>query len=434
MSILDLEAIHDWQLDGRVKGFPGTQEPLPLREIGGRGWNLFEGRMPFPAAVLKRTALQRNSRWMRRFLQETGTRLAPHGKTTMSPQLFEMQLQDGAWGMTCATVEQLHVYRSVGVQRVLMANQLVGAANIEYVVAELNRDERFEFYCVVDSVEGIRHLVTEAKRFGLRRPISLLVEFGVAGGRTGVRTPEAAVELAREIANHQLARLAGFETYERIVPAGSADETEARARSLLEGAVQAIKRLDAEGCFRGIDMILLSAGGTDFFDMAAALFGGLKLSKPTLPIIRSGCYLTLDHLNYTEAFSRLRRRGLAKSLHDDGLIPALEIWACVQSRPDPTRAFATMGKRDVSYDLHMPTPLAWVRPGEGGVRPFEPGAKVTGLNDQHAYLELPADSPLRVGDLVGFGISHPCTTFDKWQLIYVVDDDYRIVDAIRTFF
>ena len=65
---------------------------------------------------------------------------------------------------------------------------------------------------------------------------------------------------------------------------------------------------------------------------------------------------------------------------------------------------------------------------------FEPGARVTGLNDQHAYLELPAASPLKVGDLVGFGISHPCTTFDKWQLIYVVDDDYRIVDAIRTFF
>ena len=68
------------------------------------------------------------------------------------------------------------------------------------------------------------------------------------------------------------------------------------------------------------------------------------------------------------------------------MIPALEIWACVQSRPDPTRAFATMGKRDVSYDLHMPMPIAWVRPGEGGARPFEPGAKVTGLNDQHAYL------------------------------------------------
>ena len=163
-----------------MKGFPGTHAPLALREIGTQGWNLFEGRVPFPAAVVKRTALQRNSRWMRRFLQETGTRLAPHGKTTMSPQLFEMQLQDGAWGMTCATVEQLHVYRSVGVQRVLMANQLVGAANIEYVVGELNRDERFEFYCVVDSVDGIRHLVAEAKRFG-----AAAANFSARGVRCG---------------------------------------------------------------------------------------------------------------------------------------------------------------------------------------------------------------------------------------------------------
>lgn len=434
MSILDLESIHNWQVDGRVKGFPGTHAPLALRAIGAQGWNLFAGRVPLPAAVLKRTALRQNSLWMRRFLQETGTRLAPHGKTTMSPQLFEMQLQDGAWGMTCATVEQLQVYRSVGVQRVLMANQLVGPANVEYVVGELNRDARFEFYCVVDSIDAVRHLVTEAKRCGLLRPISLLVEFGVAGGRTGVRTPEAAIAVAREIAQHPVVRLAGFETYERIVPAGSPEETEQRVRSLLEGARQAIERLDTEGCFRGVDTILLSAGGSDFFDLAAALVGGMKLSRPTLPIIRSGCYLTLDHVNYTQAFERLRRRELAESLRDDGLIPALEVWAYVQSRPDPTRAFATLGKRDVSYDMHMPTPIAWLRPGEGGVRLFEAGEKVTGLNDQHAYLELPASSPLKVGDLVGFGISHPCTTFDKWQLIYVVDDDYRIVDAIRTFF
>jgi len=35
---------------------------------------------------------------------------------------------------------------------------------------------------------------------------------------------------------------------------------------------------------------------------------------------------------------------------------------------------------------------------------------------------------------VCLGISHPCTAFDKWQLIPVVDEEYRIVDVVRTFF
>ena len=63
-----------------------------------------------------------------------------------------------------------------------------------------------------------------------------------------------------------------------------------------------------------------------------------------------------------------------------------------------------------------------------------PGHSITRLNDQHAFLRCPAGSPLAVGDLVGLGISHPCTTFDKWSLISVVNDTYDVVGAIRTFF
>ena len=67
-------------------------------------------------------------------------------------------------------------------------------------------------------------------------------------------------------------------------------------------------------------------------------------------------------------------------------------------------------------------------------QPLEAVFRVTGLYDQHTCLAMPADSPLGVGDLVSFGISHPCTTFDKWQLLYVVDDHHDVIEAIRTFF
>jgi D-serine dehydratase len=434
MSILDLESIASWQVDGTVKGFPGMHRPLALRDIGRQGWNLFDGRLPMPVAVLKRSAIESNRRWMREFLERSGVRIAPQGKATMSPQLFELQLQDGAWGMTCATVEQLHVYRRFGVERVLMANQLVGRGNIEYVVSEINRDEKFVFHCIVDSVDGVRHLVQEAGRLKLRHPISVLVEFGVTGGRTGARTPEAVFAVAREIAQHpEVLRLSGFETYERMVPAGPPEQTGPRIRALLKDAGEIARKLDTAGLFEGLDVILVSAGGTDYVDLAASWVGEVGLSRPTMPLIRSGCYLTLDHGAYAQAYELMRSRELVGRLQGR-LMPALEIWGYVQSRQDGNRAFVTLGKRDVSHDLHMPVPIAWARPGEPGVRAIGAEVRVTGLNDQHAYLQITGDSPLRVGDMVAFGVSHPCTTFDKWRLIYIVDDEYRVVDAIRTFF
>ncbi len=134
----------------------------------------------------------------------------------------------------------------------------------------------------------------------------------------------------------------------------------------------------------------------------------------------------------------MRARSPAVDGLGSGPRAALEIWAYVQSRPEPDKAILTMGKRDASYDDHMPVPLKWYRPEAGANRraplAIGPGHAVTNMNDQHAYLKVPADSPLRVGDMVGFGISHPCLTFDKWPMIALVDDDYNVVDAIRTFF
>jgi len=66
--------------------------------------------------------------------------------------------------------------------------------------------------------------------------------------------------------------------------------------------------------------------------------------------------------------------------------------------------------------------------------PIPADHRVVRLDDQHAYLDIPADSPLQPGDMVAFGVSHPCTTFDKWQALYLVDDGLRVTGAIRTFF
>jgi len=120
-----------------------------------------------------------------------------------------------------------------------------------------------------------------------------------------------------------------------------------------------------------------------------------------------------------------------------GLRPALEVWSRAQSCPEPGLAILTMGKRDASFDLEMPIVRKRYRPGiDTAPQPAPATWKIANMNDQHAYLRFAADDDAapQVGDLVGCGISHPCTTFDKWRALFTVDDDYRVTGAIRTFF
>jgi D-serine dehydratase len=170
------------------------------------------------------------------------------------------------------------------------------------------------------------------------------------------------------------------------------------------------------------------------FDIVARVLPQ-RLSRPVRTILRSGCYVTHDSGTYERLFERVRARSGEPWHSGPGLQPALEVWSQVQSRPESGLAILTMGRRDVSYDIEMPRPLKWFRDGSHA-RPQRAPAewRVEKLNDQHAYLQIPAATDLAVGDLVGCGISHPCTTFDKWQLLMEVDDDYTVVDALRTFF
>jgi hypothetical protein len=167
---MNLDILLQTTLDRCVKGLPPAVAPIKLGEVGQRGWNLLKGDLPLPVAVIKRAALDHNSGWMRRFLELTDARIAPHGKTTMAPQLFAKQLADGAWGITVASVGQMMVARAFGVERIVLANQLVGRQEIATVAEELRRDPAFDFYCLVDSLEGVRRLVAVTASANIGRP------------------------------------------------------------------------------------------------------------------------------------------------------------------------------------------------------------------------------------------------------------------------
>jgi D-serine dehydratase len=422
-------------VDHRTKGIPGGTPPFPLDEIGLRGWNLLRQELPLPVAVLRESALDHNSRWMRRFLASSGVEIAPHGKTSLSPALFQRQLDDGAWGITVATVHQFQVCRDHGIQRVVLANQLVGKQEIRYVLDELHRDPELDFYCLVDSVHGVRMLADAAREHPLERPVQLLLEGGYAGGRAGCRTLDEALEVARAVrdAGPALA-LRGVEGFEGLISADSPAEMEASVSGFLDFLVEiasacAAERLYAEG------EVILSAGGSAFFDMVPARFAGTRLDGRVRMVVRSGCYLTHDSRMYRDAFAQMRTRSPHVDALGEGLRPALEVWAHVQSRPEPELAILTLGKRDCGFDGGNPVPLAWFRPGEHAAPlPVEGECEVLNMNDQHAFVRVAPGSPLAVGDMVSCGISHPCTTFDKWKLLFVVSDGYDVVSAVRTYF
>ncbi|RBM19488.1 amino acid deaminase [Prauserella sp. PE36] len=423
-----LRALGEEPLGWRFKALPSAWEGRPLAEAAASGARLFDDGFVGPIVVLDAAALEHNMRAMADWCATHGVALAPHGKTTMAPQLFARQLEHGAWGITAANASQLRVYRAFGVSRVLLANQLVDPAALRWLAAELDRDPGFEFCCWADSVRGVE-LMTEALA-GTPRPVDVLVELGASGGRTGVRDRETALAVAAAVRDSPVLRLRGAGGYEGALAHDTGAEALARITSYVDD-LRALTASLAEGGYTTEDEpLIVTAGGSAYFDLVAeGLASGWGSGLSVLPILRSGAYLTHDD-GFYRTMSPL---GAAPRVEGTPFRPALRAWAQVTSRPEPDLALLTLGKRDASFDEGLPEPQLH-RPRGGGLRELT-GHTVTKLNDQHAFVALPPGSPLEVGDWVGLGLSHPCTVFDKWPVVPVVGEDGEtVVDLVRTYF
>ena len=433
--MLNLAPILAETLDASTKGYPPSGPALSISAIGAQHWRLLTGDLPLPQAVIRDSALAHNHAWMRDFTASTGVLLAPHGKTTMAPQIFAQQLAAGAWGMTVANVQQLAICASVGVRRVIMANQLLGALEVRTVIGLLRRHRDLDFHFLVDSPAQLAAIEGAAASEPPPRKLTALIELGVPGGRAGVRTHDAALALARAIAASDSVSLSGLECYEGLQISGDSARDAATVTALMQRVKELAIACDREGLFAGPDVIL-TAGGSAAFDIVARELP-MRLSRPVLTILRSGCYVTHDSGNYERLLAGVKARSGGEWQTRPGLQPALEVWSRVQSCPEPALAILTMGKRDASYDIEMPIAVKRFRAGPGAAVQSVPARwTISAMNDQHAYLRWGADEadPPRVGDLIGCGISHPCTTFDKWRVVFTVDDAYRVTGAIRTYF
>lgn len=416
-----LARLAEERVDHRFKGLPPDADGLTVGELTAQRRNLFTGGFTTPVLTLSAERLEHNLRLMKTYTARHGLVFAPHGKTSMAPQLFARQIEHGAVGITLAVPHQLRVARAFGVQRIFLANELVDPVSLRWVAAELDADPDFEFVCYVDSVRGVELMGAALPDAG--RPLDVVVELAAGeGARTGVRTEAEAALVADAVAAVPSLRLAGVAGYEGEVP----QATPERVRAWLDRLVALAADFDKAGRFAGLHEIVVSAGGSAWFDTVAEVFAEIpELSAPVCKLLRSGAYVSHDDGHYRKLtpFNRVPQEG--------ALEPAFRLWTQVVSRPSPDQAFVNAGKRDAAYDLDLP--FAQLVRRDGTERPAT-GVSVTGLSDQHAWLRTTREADLRVGDWVGLGLSHPCTTFDKWPLIPVAEADGTVVDYIRTFF
>ena len=331
------------------KGWPNRPAGSVLDEVVAESLDIFEDDFLFPVATISEADLEHNIKTMARFCQDNDVSLAPHAKTTMSPEIIDRQLKAGAWAITAATVSQARTFRQFGVDRILIAHEVVDPAAVRWIALELDSHPHVEIMCLVDSLDAVHAMNGALAGSQTQRPVDVLVELGVSGGRTGCRTVTAAVEVAQAVTESANLRLVGVEGYEGVL--SEADDVDA----FLTNVCDLTESLDALNLFDGLEEVVVTAGGSMFPDRAVAVLEDLaSLSRPARVVIRSGCYVTHDSVMYLNGGPFGVRAPMDTY---PTLRPAMMVWAYVVSRPEPDLAIVGFGKRDASYDVDLPLSL-----------------------------------------------------------------------------
>ncbi|MEV7605978.1 alanine racemase [Paenarthrobacter sp. NPDC089322] len=420
--------LSDLRLDWRHKAVPATANGTTHTEFLAGKPALADFQTPL--LTLDAPALRANADRLAEWCREHGVLLAPHGKTTMAPQLWAEQLNRGAWGITLANFAQLRVAREFGVRNVQLANSLTDPHAIRWVADAPADTTVLSWVDSADTVALIENTLEDTDAV-----LDVLVELGAPGGRTGARSVDAAMDVARAMSDAKHLRLVGVSGYEGSLAHTADDAGLAAVRGYLADMRLLHEELLAGGMY-GSGSVFITAGGSAYFDDVVAVLSpcistGAETGGPAVDLmIRSGAYIIHDD-GFYRGISPFSREG------DQPFKPGMHGWARVVSQPEPGLALLDAGKRDLPYDEGLPEPQL-IGTTLGG--PMEPlaGAAITSVNDQHAFMTFdPATTTVRPGDVVRLGLSHPCTAFDKWTVIPVLADtngDQTVVDLIHTFF
>ncbi len=410
------KALSEVEISPQYKGFPLAGHGKSVTRFLESKPNLFTADFQFPIMILKESALSHNIERMAQYCKNLSVSLAPHVKTPMSPQLAQRQVDAGAWGITVANFAQANIFLDYGFKRIIIGNEVVEKTSIREI-ARRNYLDNTEIIFYIDSLDGLK-IASQAISDQIESKLHIFLEIGAEGGRAGIRDLSLLNKILKEMSKNPKFVIRGVSGFEGAVPDGGRKGK--GATNLRKFLAKIVKAAEIVAPYVGDNKLIISGGGTSYFDYVVEEFKKYKGAAEI--ILRSGGYVSHDHIHYEVS------NPFMKSKSKERFVPALELWARVLSVPESKLAILNFGKRDAGNDLDNPLPIKCF---SKKLRPFK--AVILRLNDQHAFMKI-AKGSLDVGDVIGCGISHPCTNFDKWKLIPVVNDNYDVVDCIHTFF
>lgn len=407
--MFNFSEIENTKLSWKFRGLPEAALGLSIKDYLRKAPKFLRDDYQWPQAIMLDSALENNLTTMKAFCKKHNVELAPHVKTHMSPQLARRQIDNGSWGVTVANASQARTFIEFGFKKIIIANEVANASSIKFL-----SEQDAEIYFYIDSLRGFEIVEKSATR-----PVNILLEIGKSQGRTGVRDLVLAERLVDMISASEKMKFAGVSGYEGTFGKDRSQQSIDKVRDFLQTLVAFAISVQA----KGPNPFMVSAGGSAFFDLVVDELKPVTQDSNFKVILRSGGYVTHDHGFYAEVYPFVNDPEFT-------FFPALEVWSIVNSKPDSDLFIVNGGKRDISVDIDLPYALKY-QSENAPIKKLL--GKVLNINDQHLYLQTD-NKELGVGDLVAFGISHPCTTFDKWPLIPVVTDDYQILDLYLTYF
>jgi D-serine deaminase-like pyridoxal phosphate-dependent protein len=338
--------------------------------------------LPTPALVLDVDTMRENIATMAAWNRDH-VAVRPHFKTHKCIEIAREQIEAGAIGITCATVWEAHALVSAGIDEILIANEVVGAARMS-VLGELVREARITV--VVDDADNAATVAEVACSGGAE--LGAIVEVDVGLHRGGVRSVREAIQLARHVDSLDGLRLRGVMGYEGHVVTEPDPLIRRRRAALamdeLAGVVDALRD-------DGHAVEIVSAGGTNTYDMTGA--------DPRVTELQAGTYVVMDGA-YAPLASAFR--------------PALTIMATVVSRQGAT-AVLDCGTKCLAVDAAPPTP---------------PIGSVREVHEEHTLLDVGDGEPPALGDVLELVVGYCGGTINLHDVYFVASGE-EIVDVWR---
>ena len=435
-----LNEIFNSEIDSKTKGILNLNK-IKIKNITKQKWNILNEDIQFPILTINESKFNKNIFSMKKYTDSNKVLLAPHSKTSMSPQLLSRIDKLGCWGFTVANNQQLSVLLQMGIKKIILANLITNDSNM-YNFFELVKkyNKTSDVYICVDSKFGVNLLNKISFKYKFNINIKILIEVGLKNSRSGIRNIKSLKSLVNSINKLPMNfALSGVLFYEGASKTNNYFSSINNVKKSIAFAISSFDFLIQNNFIKDNEYIL-SGGGSEFFDLVVDAFNNYKSTKKVKFVIRPGSYIAYGDGYYTSALNKIDNRKKIiiknKTVKASSLFkPALELWSFVISQQDKGKAVLNFGKRDVSFDLGLPIPLAIYR----NRKLFKKidntkNIKIYKLNDQHAFIKFNSKFNLKVGDLLKFGVSHPCITIDNWNTLYMIDNRNIITEAVKTIF